>query len=243
MLEICLAEEAFRLVADLFACRRGGGVLRIARWLVLKARALAAIHWLSKDLNTCMVSLRQMLVVTLALIPALAACNSSAPMNARPQPLPATSSTAPRDIPRIQADAARCAVAIFSGDIDGLLALTHPRLIEASGGEESARQEWQQAILQSKLTSLNTKVETSFPGEPEFILGKEHEFVVIPLRVEVTRDGMKPVEQRLFPIGIRRIGQQRWGYTDGSSRESIATLFPDFPTDYEVPEATFKVLD
>ena len=181
--------------------------------------------------------------IALALMPALTACDSSASKKARSQPSSPTNVAARRDIPRIQADAARCAIAIFSGDIDGLLALTHPRLIEASGGEESARQAWQQAILRSKLASSNTRVETSFPAEPVFLQGKEHEFVVIPLRVVVNRDGVKPVEQRLFPIGIRRFDQDSWGYTDGASSESMTMLFPDFPGDFEVPEATFKVLD
>lgn len=189
-----------------------------------------------------MLGRRQILVMALALMLPLTACDFSAAKKVGSRPSP-KSATASRDVPRIQADAARCAVAIFSGDIDGLLALTHPRLIEASGGEESARQKLQQVILQTKLTSSNTKIEKSFPAEPVFLQGKEHEFVIIPLRLEVRRDGIRPIEHRLFPIGIRRIGQEHWGYTDGSSRESITTLFPDFPSDYEIPDSTFTILD
>jgi hypothetical protein len=43
---------------------------------------------------------------------------------------------------------------------------------------EGARREWQQAILLSTLVGSKTKVETSFPADPAFLQGKEHEFMI-----------------------------------------------------------------
>jgi len=144
---------------------------------------------------------------------------------------------------KTQAEAARCAVALFSGDVDAVIALTHPKLIEAAGGEKAAREQWKEAIQRTQLTSFEKQVETSFPSEPVLVRGTEHEFVIVPLRVEIKREGMKAVEQLLFPVGIRRRGDSRWRYTDGASTESMRQLFPDFPPSYDVPEASIRVLD
>ena len=155
----------------------------------------------------------RMLVTVLAFSVLVTACNSSTPTKP-PRPIASPNRVAgPRDIPRIQADAAHCATALFSGDLNGLLELTHPKLIEAAGGEESAREQWQKVIRHSKLISSNPNFETSFPTDPIFLQGEEHEFVIVPIRVEVRREGMRPTEGDFFqlafgelasPLGIYR---------------------------------------
>lgn len=123
--------------------------------------------------------------------------------------------------------------ATASGDMDTVIRYTHPVVIEMIGGEEKMRD-----LLEGSLGEMLAQVEMrefDFRGEPEFLAGEEHEFVLVPVRSVFGIMG-RAVTSRSFQLGVRRVGAPDWKYLESPELPFILECFPDFPEDHPLPE-------
>ena len=176
----------------------------------------------------------------LAIPLAISACDTPPPASqvaatpatpaAPPPPLPApgsVSSASTDESARVQEDYRRYTLAAESGDWDTIFSLTHPKVIEASGGRDAMRQQARPAV---KVVSI------SFPTAPTFLKGRENEYVVVPWTMVISA-GERRIEATGSQLGVRSSGSSQWTYMDGSGqdRAELTQHFPDFPADYQFP--------
>ncbi len=148
----------------------------------------------------------------------------------------------PAEVETVQSDVNRIVNAAFEGDIDVMLDYTHPAIINAMGGRVAARQTLSRVIEQVQTLNMSL-VSFSFPGDPIFILGEEFRYVVVPTmsRIAINEGQLESVN---FQFGIQDQRNGAWVYFEGSqlSDQILASLFADFPTDFEFPETYQKKL-
>jgi hypothetical protein len=139
----------------------------------------------------------------------------------------------------VKADVGKIQQAFNDGDVETVLAFTHPRLIEEFGGRERVRAELKTAMddLRGKLSFESL----TFPAEPTFATGSTNQFALVPMRTVISVSGRR-VEGLSFQLGVRRIGQTEWKYVDGSKLDlpKLRKLFPDFPNDVPLPEVRHR---
>ncbi len=77
----------------------------------------------------------------------------------------------------------------------------------------------------------------TFPEDPTFVSGAEHDFVLVPT-LSAYRIGGQRIESRAFLLGIKPRGGGKWTYVDGEQfeDENVQQLFPDFPMDQPLPD-------
>lgn len=150
-------------------------------------------------------------------------------------PAPEASTPQTTEAERVKAGVRANYAALYAGDVDAVLELTHPRVLEVMGGRANARRVLEPTFEQMR--SLGLRLQTlHFPEEPEFLDGEENEFVVVTTDV-VVRSGSREVESRNFLLGARARGASDWTYVEGSrlDGDNLELLFPDFPAGHELP--------
>ena len=148
----------------------------------------------------------------------------------------------PAEVETVQSDVRNIVNAAFEGDIDVMLDYTHPAIINAMGGRIAARQTLSGVIEQVRTLNMSL-LSFSFPDDPIFVLGEEFRYVIVPTMSQISvNEGQ--VENVNFQFGIQSQRTGAWVYFEGSqlSDEILASLFPDFPTDFEFPETYQKKL-
>jgi hypothetical protein len=142
------------------------------------------------------------------------------------------------DPEKVQADVQRMHDAIYGEelDVETLLELTYPPIIQSLGGHEKARTALTEGLTEIRSSGIEVEV-LEFPAEPEFIPGTTRDFVIVPTRT-VFRSGDRRAESGNFQFGIRLSGQRRWTYVEGSrlTPEVMKQLFPEFPPHVQLPE-------
>jgi hypothetical protein len=152
-----------------------------------------------------------------------------------------SSTSAPFDAEKVKADVREIARAVYEGDIDATLGLTHPKIIEALGGVESTRRELEKALI--SLRRLEMKLESiEFPNKPTFLPAEVNDYVIVPTRSIISSRGRRG-ESFNFQFGARRRGEVDWKYVEGSRVSKVlSSLFPDFPKDFKFPLVQRKLL-
>ncbi len=142
------------------------------------------------------------------------------------------------DPEEVQADIQRMHEAIYGEelDVEALLELTYPPIIQSLGGHEKARTALSDGLREIRSSGIEVEV-LEFPADPQFIPGTTRDFVIVPTRT-VFRSGDRRVESGNFEFGVRINGQRRWTYVEGSrlTPEVMAQLFPEFPPHVKLPE-------
>jgi hypothetical protein len=132
-------------------------------------------------------------------------------------------------------------VAVEKRDSAGILDHAHPKLIEAAGGRAVMETALREAFEQWAKLGMKIKT-TEFPSPPSFYKGAVNEFVIIPTHTVIAIVD-KSVSSSGYQLGVRKIGETRWGYVDGATltREQALLLFPDLPKNLKLPEVVNKI--
>ncbi len=132
-------------------------------------------------------------------------------------------------------------LALEKEDFAAILDLTHPKIMEKAGGRPALEAALRTAYAQCKKIGMKIKM-AEFPAPPTFHKGTQNEFVIVPTRTMIALMG-KNIDSSQYQLGIRKIGEPKWAYVDGTTltKELILLLFPDFPKDLELPKYVQKV--
>jgi hypothetical protein len=131
----------------------------------------------------------------------------------------------------VLADLERLTIALYANDLDMILAMTHPKVIEQMGGPAQA-----QVLLRNSLERIQASgvlIEScSFPEKPTFAETGTHQFAVVPVKIIVSANGQRR-ESLHCQVGVRVPGATNWTYIEGSQ---LRAFFPEFPSNVPLPE-------
>lgn len=156
----------------------------------------------------------------------------------------APTSVGASDAETVQRDVRTLMDAVHGGDVDTVLRLTHPRVVELQGGPASARGVIAAALAQ--LRGLGMKVETfAFTAPPAIVRGADQRtFAIVPTRQIMAFGNGQRVESVNFQFGVREREGAGWTYVEGSrlTPAVLGAWFPDFPPGYTLPAISRKKL-
>jgi hypothetical protein len=145
-------------------------------------------------------------------------------------------------VKQVQTDVSRILSAVYSNDLETVLAYTNPKIIEMMGGKTKATSTLQDALqgIQPAEMSLES---LSFPTAPTFLKGDHHEFVIVPTKSIIIARGQR-LESLNYQFGVKDSGRTNWTYIEGSRINStnVIQLFPDFPSNFVFPSFHRKKL-
>lgn len=146
------------------------------------------------------------------------------------------------DIEAVQADVRRNFNAVYAGDVDTVLELTHPKIIELMGGASQARAVLEKMLREFKSSGMKLEVLT-FPEKPSFAKSDAHDFAIVPTKSTIVVKGQR-LESLNYQFGVRERGAAKWTYIEGSriTAANVGTFFPDFPSNYQFPRVYRKKL-
>lgn len=132
--------------------------------------------------------------------------------------------------------------AIYQFDAEAALKYMHPKIVATMGDDETAK-----AVMEAtcaKLKAAGMKLETLSVGDPVFLETEEIAFAIVPTEIVLEVKGAR-FEVLNYHLGIRENGKAEWKYIDGShlNQQLVQEFFPDFPSDYELPESQMKRLN
>lgn len=145
------------------------------------------------------------------------------------------------EIKQVLEDVRRLVFAAQERDTNAIAELTHPRIVELSGGKTAYLDLLQRTL--KELEGAGFVVESYEPDTPpEFFSADGTDYAIIRTR-SVMRVHDKRVESRNFMLGLRQPGE-RWTYVDGSKLHGpgLEQVFPTFPKDRPLPTIERKVL-
>jgi hypothetical protein len=121
-------------------------------------------------------------------------------------------------------------------ELETALRLTHRAIIEEVGGLDKARAN-ATSPERKQAASLFKIEKVEFPEPPRFIAGTEHEFVIVPVAMTMTRADRKRNQSFNYYLGGRKKGEASWVYVDAAKlqRAKATAYFPDFPEGTELP--------
>jgi hypothetical protein len=137
---------------------------------------------------------------------------------------------------QVQSDVRSYLSALYDGDVDRVVHLTHSKVIELDGGD------WHFRLHQTNMARMMRGakmrlLKVAFPSSPRFLEGeKGRRFVIVPhIKVVSAIDGRRDKVED-FKLGILEPGATDWKYVGGEIGEKgIQTVFPDFPPEVELP--------
>jgi hypothetical protein len=142
----------------------------------------------------------------------------------------------------VQRDVEAMSNAFYSGNLDLVLELTHPGIVESWGGPEKARDAMSTALL--PFLQQGGRVEAfRFPAKPEFVLTDRALYAIVPT-LTVVQLGNQRTESLKYHFGVLEPGARRWKYIDGTNitGSNVQTFFPDFPANHPFPKLQRKQL-
>ncbi len=136
---------------------------------------------------------------------------------------------------QVQSDVRELLNATYDGEVDTVLRLSHPVVIDALGGKVEARKTLSEAMGRLKNYSLKIEV-FEFPAEPQFVDGDQRSYAVVPTRLVVSA-GDKKIDSQNFQVGVKQAGDDAWKYVEGPKfKQYRSEHFSDFPADFDYPE-------
>jgi hypothetical protein len=144
------------------------------------------------------------------------------------------------EIKRVQTDVALLRQGVFrvldERELESALKLTHSAIIEAVGGLEKARAN-ATAPARKQATSLFKIEKVEFLQPPRFFAGTEHEFVLVPVAMTMSRADRTRNQSLTYYLGGRKKGDSDWVYVDAAKlvRDKATKYFSDFPERVEFP--------
>lgn len=141
----------------------------------------------------------------------------------------------------VQADASALIEATKSEDIDGILALTHPQVIEFLGGKADAHNTMQQ--LFKELRSLQMSYDTfEQKGKPTFYRTDRHDIAIQKMYSICTTPEVS-FEQNSALIAMREIGGAKWKYMDYNTEteKAVYKILTELPKKLELPKPTMEI--
>ena len=155
----------------------------------------------------------------------------------------AACSSAPGPVPeQVQDDVRKLMTALYTGDVDTVVAHTHPAVLVKLGG--TARVHDAIADVCKRMKEHGAKLESlTFPRAPEFLQADDRWFAIVPTLSVTVADGQR-MESTSFQFGVIEPGAEHWTYIDGSRVEStdVPRLFVGFPLSYRFPPVTRRKL-
>jgi hypothetical protein len=150
-----------------------------------------------------------------------------------------------QDVAKLKSDIEVMFQSAEKGDVELILANTHPSAYVLAGGDkaafEKAGREGAQQLLQAGVKFLSSEV-----GVPTRTYRAAEEEVCFVPRISVGEFQGKKVKLTGFMIAIRPVGGTTWKYLDGSplrkNPELLQLLLPKLPTDVELPPNTAELL-
>lgn len=129
---------------------------------------------------------------------------------------------------------------VYSGDVDTIVSMSHPKVIEMAGGVEAHRTTTTAVLAQVSGSGMRLESFT-FPADPVFVRTAENEYIVVPTKSVVTMNAQR-VESLNYQFGNRKRGESKWAFIEGSrvTKESVGKLFEDFPKEFNFPEVYRK---
>ena len=147
----------------------------------------------------------------------------------------------------------------YNGDVDSVLSLTHPKIIERAGGIDLMRK----MMTLMKSNAANNPDEPSqelesieFPEDPTIVRVKGDEFVVVPYRTVVKSSRDLPKMQgaparfgKRVSLHLESYGylfahkdeDGDWKYVSGGE-DRARGFFPEFPADFVFPKQEVNLL-
>ena len=98
--------------------------------------------------------------------------------------------------------------AFYTNDINTILALTHPRVIEQMGGLVQSRSLLSNSLVQIQASGVSIE-SCTFPESPKFAEGAKHQFVVVPMTLTLAAKGQRR-ESLHCQVGVRVPGATNW---------------------------------
>ncbi|MEO0975162.1 MAG: hypothetical protein AAFX85_18900, partial [Pseudomonadota bacterium] len=127
---------------------------------------------------------------------------------------------------KLQAEVRSMTRAIETQDWDATLARTHPRILDAMGGLEAARETLNAQM--SQIPKITYEL-LEFPASPTFHQGDGRWFAVIPTHSIISMSGQQ-VESWNYQMGILEEDAEDWTFLEGSRFPLVQEQwFPDFP--------------
>ena len=163
----------------------------------------------------------------LALLPVTACSSTRSPGNERET---------------VQRDVEACVRALYAGDLDTVLDLTHPRILDQLGGRERVAATMGEALQPMRDSGM--RVESfMFPRPPDFLQAGPRRYVVVPTLAVLVLGGQR-VESLNFQVGVLEPGARGWLYVEGARLDAgnVHAVFADFPAGYTFPAIYRKKL-
>ena len=156
----------------------------------------------------------------------------------KPTQTPATAGPVgaePGEAERVVADVEHISRAMYSNDVDTIVAFTHPRVIQQMGGPARTKTLLQNSL--SRIQSLGVAVEScTCPEKPGFAQNGSYRFAIVPIKIVLALNG-KRRESLNCQVGIRDPGATNWTYIDSSE---VRNYFPEFPSNVVIPKPQRK---
>jgi len=143
----------------------------------------------------------------------------------------------------IKAEAENSSRAFINGDMDKMLDLTYPKLIELGGGREKVM-----AALESELKEmreLGMKIIAHTVGEPEPSVRVGAKLVaIVPTALKTELDG-SVIEQKSFWLAVSTDEGKSWRFLDGSSlnTDTLKLLLPEAVDKIKLPRVVQPVTE
>jgi hypothetical protein len=159
-------------------------------------------------------------------------------------PVATAAKLADEEVESLRTELSSMLAAFEQGDIEALLAKTHPVVYDLAGGRESLARSMRQALEQ--IQASKTRFVSSETGVPtELYPAGDEELCFVP-RVSIIETGGERIRSTTFMIAIRRVGGGEWRYLDGSGLrrdpEMLYTFFPALQRDLPLPPNTIELL-
>jgi hypothetical protein len=120
-------------------------------------------------------------------------------------------------------------------DIDTLLALTYPPVLEMMGGKAKAKEIIVKGMADMEKDGFRIGPTTAHRGE-QLVKVKDTLYCVVPLDMEISAPQGR-LRSRSFMLGISRDGGARWTFVSGSqlTPEMMRKLFPEIGEKIKMP--------
>jgi hypothetical protein len=135
---------------------------------------------------------------------------------------------------RLKSQAEEISKTLVNGDYDRLADLTHPKVLEMTGGREkmiSVSKEFMDASKKQGIEIVSTTV-----GEPNESVPVGNElFATVPFSI-VLKTPKGNLKQQSMVVGISSDNGANWKFVNGINQEKFNEMFPEAAGKIKIPE-------
>lgn len=155
----------------------------------------------------------------------------------------ALSAVGVEDSGAVRRDIDQMTEAFKNNDLEVIIEMTYPPMLEAMGGKEAA--------LAAVRDFLNTAAAKSYQfhsfeaAEPfVYLSGTDFEYVIVPFALVAEVQELK-IRSEGYQLGVKKKEAKDWKYVDGQKLNdaTFEKYFPDFPDRSKLPPIRKKVLE